>query len=228
MSKIRNAFFALLAISALTFNNVSHAETPDVKEGQQTVVDAVVYEAQGRLQQLVDKFTSPVIDVKELQCLARNIFYESASEPEEGKVAVGLVTLNRVRDGRFGKSVCTVVNQRTTTMVERRHIREVRTVWGTKREPVTVWEKFTICQFSWRCMATRTPRSQDERWVESQRIAEDLLSSDSSYVEYRDKYENALYFHATHVRPSWAHQKALVGRIGGHKFYEEKVSSRSF
>ena len=34
-------------------------------------------------------------NLKDIQCLARNIYFEAGSEPEEGKVAVGLVTINR-------------------------------------------------------------------------------------------------------------------------------------
>ena len=35
---------------------------------------------------------------KDLDCLARNIYYEAGLESEEGKVAVGLVTINRSQD----------------------------------------------------------------------------------------------------------------------------------
>lgn len=224
MSIIRKVISALVALAALTVTVPGHAETP-TQEGQ----NIVVAQASDKLQSFVTAISTPVINVKEVTCLARNIFYEAANEPEEGKVAVGLVTLNRLQDGRFGKSVCGVVNQRTTTMVEKQRFKTVKTVWGTtKRETTTVWEKFTVCQFSWSCMTTKQPKSQDERWIEAQEIAHNLLISDYTYEDYRSKYASALYFHATGIRPAWAKQKDPVSRIGGHKFYADKEKSISF
>ena len=53
------------------------------------------------------------VNKKDLECLARNIYYEAGMESEEGKAAVGLVTINRSRDDKFPKSICGVVSQRT-------------------------------------------------------------------------------------------------------------------
>jgi len=223
MSKIHRVFTVLLALAALTVTVPGQAETP-TQEGQYFVVS----EVSDRLQSFVSSITQPVINVKDLTCLARNIFFEAANEPEEGKVAVGLVTLNRVQDGRFGNSICGVVDQRSTRVVERENTRVVKTVWGTKTEKFTVLEKITTCQFSWRCMSTRNPKPHDERWLESQEIARNLLASKYTYEDWRYKYAEALYFHATGIRPSWAKQKEHVGRIGGHKFYAEKEKLVSF
>jgi spore germination cell wall hydrolase CwlJ-like protein len=41
--------------------------------------------------------------IRQLDCLTRNIYWEAASEPFEGKVAVAQVTMNRVQDGRFAE-----------------------------------------------------------------------------------------------------------------------------
>ena len=46
---------------------------------------------------------------EDLQCLAKNIYHEAGIESREGQFAVAQVTLNRLRDGRWGKSVCSVV-----------------------------------------------------------------------------------------------------------------------
>jgi spore germination cell wall hydrolase CwlJ-like protein len=45
----------------------------------------------------------------QLNCLADNIYYESAGEDAESKVSVAQVTLNRVKTGKFGEGVCGVV-----------------------------------------------------------------------------------------------------------------------
>lgn len=47
----------------------------------------------------------------QIKCLADNIFHEARGESSDGKLAVGLVTLNRVKAGVFGKDVCSVVKQ---------------------------------------------------------------------------------------------------------------------
>ena len=195
MSMIRKAIVALLVLSVLAFPSVSHAETPDsVKEGQSSLAGTVVEQARSRIGNFVTALATPkMIDLKELQCLAKNIFFESASEPEEGKVAVGLVTLNRVEDGRFGSTVCKVIAQPR--------------------------------QFSWFGTKPKMPREDDPRWVESKRVAEDLLTGSPKYLHLRVKYDDALYFHATHVRPVWARQKKPINRVGGHRFYGERFRS---
>lgn len=48
----------------------------------------------------------------DVDCLARNIYYEAGIEPAEGKYAVAQVTLNRLKTGYWGKSVCKVVYAR--------------------------------------------------------------------------------------------------------------------
>jgi spore germination cell wall hydrolase CwlJ-like protein len=222
MSIIHRVFAVLVALSALTFNSVSHAETPDTKEGQQYVVASVT----DRLQTITNAVTNPIIDPKELACLARNIFFEAGAEPIEGKVAVGVVTLNRVQDGRFGRGVCGVVDQRMTTSVTRTVYKEttVKTLFKTevKREPVTVVENRTVCQFSWRCSLVIQPKQNDQRWIESQLVARELLGDQSAYSDYRYKYGEAKWFHNLFVKPIWSKQKQHVAKIGGHHFYAER------
>jgi|APGre2960657373_1045057.scaffolds.fasta_scaffold08587_2 spore germination cell wall hydrolase CwlJ-like protein len=70
---------------------------------------------------------------KQIDCLADNIYHEARSEPEKGKVAVALVTLNRVEDPRFPKDICGVVKQKTQGM----------------------------CQFSWFCTAVKSNKGSE-------------------------------------------------------------------
>ena len=222
MSIIRKVVCALVVLSVMAFSTVSQAET-QASEGQPGVAGAVVKSASDGLDSLVATLTRPVVDVKEVACLAKNIFFEAGSEPEEGKVAVGLVTINRSQDPRFPKTVCGVVDQKVTRDVAHQNTVSKSTVWGKKVETQTVWSKLTICQFSWRCMFVKNPKSQDERWVESQRVAHELLANPEVYSEYKSKYNVALYFHATGVRPVWAKQKVNIGRVGGHWFYQDPI-----
>ena len=49
----------------------------------------------------------------QIDCLAKNIYYEAAYEPKDGWMAVGLVTMNRVKSGNYADDVCGVVYQKT-------------------------------------------------------------------------------------------------------------------
>ena len=50
---------------------------------------------------------------REIECLATAIYYESKSEALAGQLAVGQVIRNRATSGRFPKSMCGVVLQRS-------------------------------------------------------------------------------------------------------------------
>lgn len=60
--------------------------------------------------QISKKKTELQLTAKEKTCLARNIFYEAGVESEKGKLAVAQVTYNRLKSGRWGKNLCSVVH----------------------------------------------------------------------------------------------------------------------
>ena len=65
------------------------------------------------------KSIAPVVDdieisQEDVNCLAKNIYYEAPAEPYLGKLAVATVTMNRVRHPGFPKTVCDVVYQRNS------------------------------------------------------------------------------------------------------------------
>jgi spore germination cell wall hydrolase CwlJ-like protein len=47
----------------------------------------------------------------EKYCMAQNIYFESANQSALGKLAVGLVVMNRVKDTRYPSTICEVVRQ---------------------------------------------------------------------------------------------------------------------
>ena len=49
----------------------------------------------------------------QVDCLTENIYYEAGFEPRDGKIAVAMVTLNRVQNPQFPKDICSVVKQKT-------------------------------------------------------------------------------------------------------------------
>ena len=60
------------------------------------------------------------------QCLAKNIYHEAGVEPIEGKFAVAQVTLNRLKTGRWGHSICDVVYSKAqfSWTLNKRKVRE--------------------------------------------------------------------------------------------------------
>jgi spore germination cell wall hydrolase CwlJ-like protein len=128
---------------------------------------------------------------KQLDCLAKNIYWEAASEPFEGKVAVAQVTLNRVKSGRFADSVCGVVYEKNV-----------------------IYQK-VICQFSWSCNgSTRIVPIHTQAWNDSNEVAKKVLLENFRLPGLKD----ALYYHATYISPGWNREK--ISTIGQHVFYK--------
>lgn len=50
-------------------------------------------------------------DRRQIDCLAKNMYYEAAFEPRAGWVAVANVTMNRLLSGNYADSICGVVYQ---------------------------------------------------------------------------------------------------------------------
>lgn len=78
----------------------------------------------------------------EVDCLTQNIYREAGIEPESGMVAIGLVTMNRVKTLGFPNTVCKVVKQKTNS----------------------------TCQFSWVCIK-KLPRIDQQIYSYSRSIA---------------------------------------------------------
>lgn len=130
---------------------------------------------------------------KQLDCLAINIYREAGHEPFEGKVGVAQVTMNRVKDGRFGNSVCGVVHQKNVVMQR------------------------VVCQFSWYCDSAHRNRPVNRTaYNESYEVAKKVLLENFRL----DSLKDALYYHATYVNPQWNLDR--IGTIGQHIFYKQK------
>lgn len=51
-------------------------------------------------------------DIMNIECLAKNIYFEARSESKAGKIAVANVTMNRTESEKFPDDVCGVVYQK--------------------------------------------------------------------------------------------------------------------
>ena len=143
--------------------------------------------------QLVMNNSSVTAEVRnnQLDCLARNIYYEAGNQPFEGKVAVAQVTINRAESGQFPKDICQVVYQKNV-----------------------VYER-VLCQFSWYCETATIMRPKNTAvFKESEMVARQVLLEGFRLPSL----QKALYFHATHINPKWNREKVAV--IAGHVFYK--------
>lgn len=133
-----------------------------------------------------------ITNFKDINCLAKNIYYESRGQSFDGKLAVGQVTLNRVNSGVFPNTVCGVVYQKVKK----------------------------TCQFSWVCDPNVNKSPKGEEWIKSKMIAEALLTG--SIIHDKIQKTKALFFHNVQVRPNWSNTLQRVSKIGGHIFYTNK------
>jgi len=140
---------------------------------------------------------------QDLDCLARNIYWEARSESYKGKVAVAQVTLNRVKHKAFPDSVCEVVYQGPT---------------------YPSWKDETVqhpikhrCQFSWYCdgKSDNIPPVNISVFRECYDIAKKVLLHEIRLP----KLNKAIYYHADYVNPGWKNKK--LAKIGRHIFYSD-------
>jgi len=215
---MRKLLNVVLTVIGLMFLSSSVAAAYDNSNSTYSIINDATEKVEG----VVTTLTRPIFNSKELECLARNIFYESGGEPKEGKIAVGMVTINRSQDPRFPSTICSVVTQRTSTVIPRTVTETHMVKTGYFSDPVehtetkTVYQNVVVCQFSWYCEKVSTPKSSDPRWIESKEVAEELLTG--GYEDYHPKYGNLKYFHNTFVRPMWRGVQRVI-QIGGHIFY---------
>jgi spore germination cell wall hydrolase CwlJ-like protein len=126
-----------------------------------------------------------------VECLARNVYFEARGEPLPGQYAVAEVTMNRKASGLFPGTVCGVVHEKR---------------WDPSRGRY-------VGAFSWTEFGSLPAPSGDE-WERAQQVAEAVY-----WQKRLPTLQGALYFHATYIRPEWAKEKTLVSRIGRHVFY---------
>jgi spore germination cell wall hydrolase CwlJ-like protein len=135
---------------------------------------------------------------KEIECLAQNIYFEAGYEPDEGKVAVAFVTLNRVKSKHFESDICGVVKQKA----------------------------HGVCQFSWYCEDRPKAIYNSKVLTDGSKPLYNDIRNLAIYVyaNYEllsDPTKGALFYHADYVKPGWKNmEKTAV--IGRHIFYNRK------
>lgn len=128
---------------------------------------------------------------RNLDCLARNVYFEARGEPLAGMHAVAEVTMNRRASRLYPGSLCDVVYQKN---------------WDPLRG------RF-VGAFSW-TEFDALPAPDGEAWERALEVADAVY-----YRRVAPTLQGALHFHASHIKPEWAKEKKLVARIGRHLFY---------
>jgi spore germination cell wall hydrolase CwlJ-like protein len=127
-----------------------------------------------------------------VECLARNVYYESAGESFDGRVAVAAVTMNRA-DGDPGK-VCGVV-----------YFKALNPSTG-KKEASFSW----TLGAAWRASGPVNRKAMDE----CELIARAVLAG-----ELHSRFDTSVrHYHTADVHPRWRYR--FVMQIGHHLFYK--------
>lgn len=129
---------------------------------------------------------------QQLNCLAKNIFYEARGTSEDEKIRVVNVTLNRVKSNRFDSTICGVVyryKQFSWTLDRKKKYTPVHVLYSNNPAELKAWKK-------------------------SQEIAYIALTTG-----YKDKTNGALFYHTHYVSPKW-NKRAIVSMSSyWHVFY---------
>jgi len=141
--------------------------------------------------QYVHELISNKENAKQIDCLAKAMYFEASGESYDGRRAVGQVVMNRVHNYRYPKSICGVVYQRTKNN-----------------------DKETVYQFSW---TNSIPKITNRYvWNQCVQLAQKALTNNVLHDKLAKL--NALYFHEIHVRPDWKNYHKVM-QIGNHIFY---------
>ena len=147
----------------------------------------------------------PVISQSEIECMAKNIYFEAAVESTAGQLAVAQVTLNRVKSHHYPNSVCEVVYEGLHT--------------------ANGFPKRDRCQFSWYCDGKGDdPKIKGKLWESAHDLARYVLKRRHDLIDITD---GATHYHATYIdAPRWAHQKRVTTSIDQHIFYGVRNGKR--
>ena len=155
-----------------------------------------IYKGEGEFEH--PKIQEALLDPTQLECMAKNIYFEAAIESTAGKLAVAQVTLNRVNSDRFPNTICGVVKQG-------RHY--------SNGFPVR-----DRCQFSWYCDGKHDEPFQGKMWKESTELARYVMK----HPNLKDITDGSTHYHADYIpEPRWANPKERTVKIDTHIFYKK-------
>lgn len=126
---------------------------------------------------------------RDVYWLAMNIYHEARGESVDGMYAVGIVTMNRLKDEKYPKTIEKVVKQRSQFSWFGRG----RSIIASDRE------SWALCKQ----IAKDILEGRDSR----------------TYLKVKRKVGHAVFYHANYAKPSWSRHKQFITRIDKHLFY---------
>ena len=133
--------------------------------------------------------TTPVDQMRSLDCLTQAVYYEAGNQSEDGMRAVAQVVLNRVRHPSWPNSVCGVVYQ------------------GAMRPGGG-------CQFTFTCDGSLARMPVPALWARARQYAAEALAGRTFAG-----VGLSTFYHANYVFPRWAPRLVKTATIGAHIFY---------
>lgn len=201
MNKLCVYFFigtvAVVAYNLFSVHSTMNEVEKVYEQLQETVERKNVYIAERDIE--LERVRMQVIE-QEIECLARNMYFEARGEGQSGVDAVAFVTINRVRSNRYPNTICEVVYQ------ARR---------DSNGNPIR-----HKCQFSWYCDG-RPDNVQERYFTQLYRRAEYVYINYYLNKAMVDTTRGSTHYHTTRVSPHWSRHRNYqqVANIGDHVFY---------
>lgn len=130
---------------------------------------------------------------KEVECLAKAVYFEARGEPSKGQKLVADVILNRVANPHYPKSACGVIYQND-------HMKNA-------------------CQFSFACDGQPDVVTESRAFRKALAVAKEVLNCNEACREKRSVLEQSTHYHADYVEPDWSRKLKRTGKVGTHIFY---------
>ena len=141
----------------------------------------------------------------DVNCLAKNIYFEAGVESTAGKLAVANVTINRAANKNYPNTICGVVQE------------GIHYYNAQKNEHFPVRDR---CQFSWYCDGMGDNPREGRTWDSAQELAKKVLINhyDKALIDITD---GATHYHANWMEtyPRWSKTKKVMASIDRHIFY---------
>ena len=153
-------------------------------------VEPPTFYPKGNIENMEHPFTE-----EEKECMALNLYWEARDQGIKGKLAVGLVTLQRVQSKHYPSTVCGVV-------------------WQQNMDKRT---GKMVAQFSWTLDGKSDTPKNTKAWEQAKMVTE-AFAGDGGLV--KDFTEGSHLYHADYVDPYWNDHYELTAQIGSHLFYK--------
>jgi len=138
-------------------------------------------------------------DNEQIQCLALNIYFEAANQSTAGRLAVALVTHNRVQAQQFPDTFCDVIYDSKLDFYN---------------NPVK-----NKCQFSWYCDGKTDIPYNGKKWEDVKKLAKWFYKNRNKIPDITD---GSTHYHGDYIKkPYWSKIYAKTVSIDNHIFYRE-------